>query len=96
MEYKPRLAIKGQVLTDFVTEFTCPADEEPESSRSLTWELYVDGSSNEHGVGVGVLLISSEGHKIPYALGFGFKAINNEAKYEALLAELRLAREVKA
>ena len=60
------------------------------------WELYVDGSSNEHGSRASVLLISPEGHKIPYALKFGFKATNNEAEYEALLAGLRLVRKVKA
>ena len=55
----------------------------------------MDGSSSEHGVGAGVLLISLERHKIPHALRFGFKVPNNEAEYEALLAGLRLAREVK-
>ena len=57
----------------------------------------MDGSSSEHGAGAGagVLLISPEGHKIPYALRFGFKATNNEAEYEALLVGLCLAREVK-
>ena len=56
----------------------------------------MDGSSSEHGAGAGVLFISPEGHKIPYALRFSFKATNNEAEYETLLAGLRLAREVKA
>ena len=44
----------------------------------------------------GLMLISPEGHKITYALRFGFKASNNEAEYEALLAGLRLAKEMKA
>ena len=43
-----------------------------------------------------MLLISPKGHKIPYALRFGFKATNNEAEYEALFTGLRLAKEVKA
>ena len=41
------------------------------------------------------MLISPEGHKITCALKFGVKASNNEAKYEALLAGLRLAKELK-
>ena len=55
----------------------------------------MDESSSEHGAGVGVLLISLQGHKIPYVLRFWFKVTNNEAEYEALLAGLRLVKEVK-
>ena len=42
------------------------------------------------------MLISPKGHKITCALRFSFKASNNEAEYEALLAGLRLAKEMKA
>ena len=55
-------------------------EKEPGPSEIPTWELYVDGSSSEHGVGAGVFLMSPEGHKIPYALRFGFKVTNNEAE----------------
>ena len=55
----------------------------------------MDGSSSEHGIGAGVFFISSERHKIPYALRFSFKVTNNEAEYKALLAGLRLVRKVK-
>ncbi|XP_052203478.1 uncharacterized protein LOC127808828 [Diospyros lotus] len=86
IEYKPRMAIKGQVLADFLAEFTGPV-EKPAPLTSSIWELFINGSSNEHGSGAGVLLISLEGHKM---------ATNNEAEYEALLAVLRLEKEVKA
>ncbi|XP_052196167.1 uncharacterized protein LOC127803734 [Diospyros lotus] len=95
IKYKPRTAIKGQILADFVAEFTEPT-EEPAPPTSPVWELFVDGFSSEHGSGDGVLLVSPEGHKIPYALRFGFRATNNEAEYEALLVDLHLAKEVKA
>ena len=42
-----------------------------------------------------MMLISPEGHKIHYAICFGFKASNNEAEYEALIAGLRLSRELQ-
>ena len=42
------------------------------------------------------MLTSPESHLILYALRFGFSATNNEAEYEALLAGLRLAKEVQA
>ena len=42
-----------------------------------------------------MMLISLEGHKIHCAIYFGFKASNNEAEYEALIADLRLACELQ-
>ncbi|GJU05859.1 zf-CCHC domain-containing protein [Tanacetum coccineum] len=41
------------------------------------------------------MLISPEGKKYTYALRFEFKATNNEAEYEALLACLRMAKEME-
>ena len=60
----------------------------------LKWKLFVDGSSNENGSGAGLMLISPENHCISSILCFTFRASNNEAEYEALLAGLRLAREL--
>ena len=40
------------------------------------------------------MLMSPESHRILYALRFDFPATNNEAECEALLAGLRLAKEV--
>ena len=37
------------------------------------WTLYVDSASNDTGSGVGIMLISPEGHKIHCALRFGFR-----------------------
>ena len=42
-----------------------------------------------------MMLISPEGHKIHCAIRFGFKASNNEAKYETLIVGLHLARELQ-
>ena len=64
-------------------------------AKLLTWELYVDGSSNEGGSGAGLILVSPEGHRVHCALRFRFKASNNEAKYEALIAGLKLAKEMQ-
>ena len=43
-----------------------------------------------------MMLISSEGHKIYYALRFGFRVSNNEAIYKALIVGLHLAKELQA
>jgi len=83
-------------LAVFIVEFTRPIREEAKHLEALTWDLYVDGSSSEQGVGAGVMLISPEGYKIPYAVRFSFPTTNNEAKYKALLAGLRLTKEVRA
>ena len=54
----------------------------------------MDDASNNTGSGASVMLISPEGHKIYCAIRFGFKASNNKAEYEALIAGLRLAHEL--
>lgn len=81
---------------DFITKFIGPIEEEAKCPERPSWELYVDGSSSEQGAGAGVMLISPGGHRILCALRFGFQATNNEVEYEALLAGLRLAKEVRA
>ena len=58
--------------------------------------LYVDGSSNRKGSGAGVILEGPNDIMLEYSLKFDFKATNNQAEYEALLAGLRLAKEVRA
>uniref|UniRef100_A0A2N9GSW4 Uncharacterized protein n=1 Tax=Fagus sylvatica TaxID=28930 RepID=A0A2N9GSW4_FAGSY len=99
VEYKSRTSIKGQVLTDFVTEFqgkggnsestniSSPHTEE----GSLGWKLFVDRASNMRGAGAGAILVSPEGLILEQAVRLGFLASNNEAEYEALLIGLRSA-----
>ena len=41
------------------------------------------------------MLISPEGHKIHYAILFGFKVSNNEAEYETMIVGLRLTPELQ-
>ncbi|XP_059670727.1 uncharacterized protein LOC132316237 [Cornus florida] len=57
----------------------------------IVWDLFVDGSSTAQASGAGLALVSLEGENIQYALRFGFKATNNEAEYEALIAGLKVA-----
>jgi ribonuclease HI len=104
VEYKPRAAIKGQVLAEFLAEFqydpnnpslTIPA----EAQLGLVtgkWELFVDGASNSKGSGAGVVLVSPEGLILEQAVRLKFSASNNEAEYEALLIGLRTAERLGA
>ena len=55
----------------------------------------MDGSSNEGGLGAGLILVIPERDWMHCTLKFGFKASNNEAEYEALIARLNLAKEMK-
>nr|GEW53976.1 reverse transcriptase domain-containing protein [Tanacetum cinerariifolium] len=56
------------------------------------WKLFTDGSSNEGGFRAGLILTNPGGVEFTYALCFEFKASNNKAEYEALLAGLRNAK----
>ena len=86
------MAIKGQALVDFIAEFTFPSEEDRDGQKEPPkWRLFVDGSSNENGSGAGLMLVSPENHRISSALRFTFKASNNDAEYEAMIAGLKLA-----
>ena len=50
-----------------------------------TWEVYVDGASNQKGSGVGLVLMSPEKVVIEKSLRLDFSTTNNEAEYETLL-----------
>ena len=63
-------------------------------------EVFVDGASSALGAGAGIVIITPEGIRVEHSFRLGFKASNNKAEYEALLAELRAvlnmgAREVE-
>ena len=71
------------------------AEEESEATLVNTWTLHMDGASNEQGSGAGLILKSPEGVMAEYALRFSFKTFNNQAEYEALIAGLRIAKDLK-
>ena len=58
--------------------------------------MYVDGSSSKHRAGVGVVLEGLGSLCIEQLLHFGFKASNNQVEYEALIAGLLLAKDMRA
>ena len=59
------------------------------------WKLSVNGAANAQGRGTGLILTSTKGIDIEYALIFGFRASNNEAEYEAVIARLNLAHSME-
>ncbi|RVX22916.1 Transposon Ty3-I Gag-Pol polyprotein [Vitis vinifera] len=90
IEFQPRLSKKGQVMADFVLEYSRRPNQHHESSEQEWWTLRVDGASRSSGSGVG-LLQSPTGEHLEQAIRLGFSASNNEAEYEAILSGLDLA-----
>ena len=93
IRYKPKTAIKGQVLADFVMEFTLaePAENTHATTDLPIWRPSAYGATNAQGSGAGLILTSPEGIDIEYKLRFGFQASNNEAEYKAIKAGLNLS-----
>ena len=108
IKYMSHTSIKGQVLANFVAEFTEPQIEELSSVRNMdeklvgtisqyylpTWEVYVDGASNQKGSRVGLVLISPEKVIIENSLRLNFSATNNETEYEALLIGMAMVQRI--
>ena len=106
IKYIPRTSVKGQVLADLVAEFTKPEVDELLANRNKdeklvdtisqccpsTWEVHVDGASNQKGSGVGLVLTSSEKVIIEKSLRLDFPVTNNEAEYEALLEGMAMVQ----
>ena len=91
IDYQPRTAIKSQVLADFVVDFSpCSLLQAQKELMTLrenpngegTWTLHVDDSSNFRGSRLRLVLTSLSGDKIEQSVRCGFRATNNEAKYE--------------
>ena len=79
--YKPKTSIKGQILVDFIMEFTlAELAEATQTTPDLPiWRLSIDGAANAQGSAAGLILTSPEGIDIEYVLRFGFQASNSEA-----------------
>ncbi|GJW78529.1 reverse transcriptase domain-containing protein [Tanacetum coccineum] len=98
IQYRPRTAIKGQILADFIVER--PEEESPDELMTEPevlpepWTLFTDGSSCIDGSGAGLILTNPEVTEFTYAMRFRFEATNNEAEYEALIAGLRIAEQM--
>ena len=68
-------------LVDTISQYCLP-----------TWEVYVDGASNQKGSGVGLVLMSPEKAVTEKSLRLDFSATNNEAEYETLLVGMAMVQ----
>ena len=89
--------MKGQVLSDFVAEFSLKNVMEMVCQvENRSWRVFVDGASSAMGADAEIVIITPEGIRLEHSFRLGFKASNNEAKYEALIAELKTALDLGA
>ena len=66
------------------------------SDLVIPWKVFVDGASSGSGARVGIVAITPKGIKLERSFRLGFKASNNEAEYEALLAGLKVVSDLGA
>nr|AAX96846.1 retrotransposon protein, putative, Ty3-gypsy sub-class [Oryza sativa Japonica Group]ABA92760.1 retrotransposon protein, putative, Ty3-gypsy subclass [Oryza sativa Japonica Group] len=91
VRFVPRTAIKSQVLADFVADWTMPENRSDNQIDNETWTMAFDGALNSQGVGAGFILTSPLGDQFKHAIHLNFRATNNTAEYEGLLAGIRAA-----
>ncbi|XP_065004152.1 uncharacterized protein LOC103981981 [Musa acuminata AAA Group] len=94
IHYVPRTAIKTKSVADFIMELAEGGNGSPEQTEEA-WDLHVDGSTTSSSAGAGLVLSTPDERSFERSLRFGFRATNNEAKYETLLAGLKLALEMQ-
>ena len=89
IRYRSGNAVKGQVLTDFVAEFSPKNGMEMVCHvENQSWRVFVDGASSAMGAGARIVIITPEGIRLEHSFRLGFKASNNEAEYEARAPEM--------
>ncbi|XP_030923207.1 uncharacterized protein LOC115950096 [Quercus lobata] len=94
IQYQPRTAIKGQIIVDFIAEFT--SDEGEGAEEAPQWSIHTDGSSNRQAGGADIVLLSPKGDTVECMVRLDFPITNNEAEYEALVAGLDLGKAARA
>ena len=106
IKYVPRTSVKGQILADLVAEFAeGPAENESKehhvdeksvglvtAQEPLQWKVYVDGTANQKGSSVGLVLISPEKLVVEKTLRLGFSVMNNETEYKVLLEGMSMVQ----
>ena len=90
IQYRLRIAIKRQVVSDFIAEFTSGDDKGTDECPQ--WSIHINGSSNKQTEGVSVVLLYPEGDQIECMVCLDFPTIKNEAEYETLVVGLDLAK----
>ena len=91
--YASRMAIKSQVLADFIAEWT-GVQTPPAVVDQEYWTMYFDGSLMKKGAATGLAFVSPLGVRMRYMVRLHFPSSNNVAEYEALVNALCIAIEL--
>ena len=105
IQYVTQKSVKGSVVADHLASLPVSddrpidddfPDEQIVSVTSITgWRLYFDGTANQSGFGIGILLISPQGGHIPRSIRLTFsdhhRLTNNIIEYEACITSLETA-----
>jgi hypothetical protein len=94
--FKPRTAIKSQVLADFIVDWTGPITQ-PDEPVEKVWTIHCDGAWCHAGAGAAVVITSPTVVKHRYAACLSFalesdRCTNNVAEYEVVILGLRKLR----
>ncbi|XP_028097425.1 uncharacterized protein LOC114297228 [Camellia sinensis] len=104
LKYVTHKSVKGRTVAEFLAdpvegdeavEYLFP-NEDILRIEEKTWTTYFDGTSNQYGYAIGVLLIAPDDFYIPLAFKLLFKLSNNETEYEACIVGLEAALELRA
>ena len=72
-----RSSVKGQVLADFVAEFSSRRDADVVCHMGIQmWKVFVVDASSAMGVGAGIVVITPEGIRLEHSFRLGFRASN--------------------
>jgi ribonuclease HI len=93
--FEPRIAIKLQVLADFIVDWTGPTRQQEEPSEKV-WTIHCDGAWCHTGAGAAAIITSPTGVKHRYAARLSFAPesdrCTNIAEYKAIILGLRKLR----
>ena len=93
ISYALRMAIKSQVLADFIIEWT-KVQMPPAIIDQEYWTMYFDGSLMKKSASTGLVFISPLEVRMRYMVRIHFPSSNNVAEYEALINGLRIIVEL--
>ena len=102
LKYMARKTIKGSIVSYFCAKNLMEGEDGREDFLDegildvelRAWKMYFDGTLNQYGNGIGVLLITPEGSHIPLAVKLNFEATNNMAEYETCSTRMEALREL--
>jgi hypothetical protein len=96
LKYEPLKAKKGQVVVDFIIDYSVEMESSVCMTGEESWTLFFVGSVCSQERGIGFLVISPHGMEYQFSTRLEFECINNQAEYEALLSGIEVMVEMGA